>query len=197
VLRDLKRRPLFELSDIEPRRKHKESWLKWKDRCRRLAAWLRALASSKRVSEETFQRSIVLEVPIGTGNYTLRGGVALIDTGSDRNMMSRKFAEILFGKLDSMNPYQLVRSPLGEEIYNEIAQVELRWQLLVNPAIVNPLVRCDDKMDLSLFHIMEHGSEFDLIIGRPDILNFNLLNAKSRIPFAAAFRSLPSPIDRK
>lgn len=197
MLRDLKRCPSLELSDTEPRRKHKESRLKWKDRCRRLAAWLRALASNKRTFDETFQRTIALEVPNDKGDYTLRYGTALIDTGSDCNMMSRRFAEILFGKLNSTNSHQLVRSPLGEEIYNEIGQAELRWQLLVDPAIINPLVRRHDKFDLSLFHIMEHGTEIDLIIGRPDILNFKLLNAKSRIPFAAPFRSLPSSNDRK
>ena len=54
-----------------------------------------------------------------------------------------------------------------------------------DPQVPKSLLKFDETFDDSEFHILENGAaRFDFIIGRPDIIKFDILNIQARVPLA-------------
>lgn len=144
---------------------------------------------------ETYVRVIALEVIDKESNIGLVFGIAMIDYWSPCNMISRDFGDRIVQGLESATPYRLVDTVAGPA--NAVKKVKARWNCRDDTSIEKPLLRFDPTMDESNFHIMEHKNRFDVIIGRPDIVKFDILDANKRLFLAAAnlFRSRPHAID--
>jgi hypothetical protein len=145
--------------------------------------------------DETFLRLIAIRVIDEEDTRGLIYGVAMIDYWSPCNMVSRDFGNQMVKDLGSDTPKPLVMTLAGKA--RAIKKVKARWHCLDDARITNPLMRFDPTMDESEFHIMEHGDRFDVIIGRPDIIKFDILDAGKRLALAAPqfFRSRPHAID--
>lgn len=145
--------------------------------------------------DETFLRVIAIKTVDEENTRGLVFGVAMIDYWSPCNMISRDFGSRMVKDLESGTPRPLVTTLAGEA--RAIKKVKARWHCRDDIRITNPLMRFDPTMDESEFHIMEHGDRFDIIIGRPDIIKFDILDASKRLALAAPqfFRSRPHKID--
>jgi hypothetical protein len=145
--------------------------------------------------DENFMRIIAIKTVVEEDTRGLVFGVAIIDYWSPCNMTSREFGSRMVKDVDSGTPKPVVTTVAGEA--RAIKKVKARWHCRDDIRIPNPLIRFDHTMDESEFHIMEYGDRFDVIIGRPDIIKFDILDVGKRLALAAPqfFRSKPHAID--
>jgi hypothetical protein len=153
------------------------------------------LITTRSVYDAYFQANIQVEIKSENGEYKTRAGVAMIDPNCATNLISRKFGALFFDDLDSAGPYPLVRTLAG--VAPAIREVPGRWSCTNNPTVINPWLRFDRMMLESTFHVMERNCPFDVIIGYEDILNYDLLDLRKKLPLVAPqnFRSQPYPVE--
>jgi hypothetical protein len=120
----------------------------------------------------------------------------MIDVWSPYNIISRKFGNIICDDLQFRTPYPLINTLAGTA--NAITNIQARWHCVNDPRIPHSSLKFDETFDQSEFEIMEYdAARFDVIIGRPDIIKFDILNIQARVPLAAPnyFRSLPLSVN--
>jgi hypothetical protein len=145
--------------------------------------------------DETFHRTIIAETIDKNGEPRLHHGVAIIDPCSPCNLVSRRFSRLFLEDMETVNPYPCVMTVGG--IAYAIRKMNARWHCLENPNIKNPLLRFDPTMQSSEFEIMRDGDCYDIIIGRPDIIKFGIMDIEKPPLTAALFRSARPTVNRK
>jgi hypothetical protein len=149
-------------------------------------------------------QSIELELDCGVNcegslRYQTRRGKAMIDIHTEYSLISRRFADLSYQaarstELEKATPFQVIETLAGPA--NALVETTARWHCEINPNVAVPWRRMNPKMVSSKFYIMELPCDYDVIIGRRDIVEFDLMGIKKH-PLAAAhlpehFRSQPA-----
>ena len=156
-----------------------------------------------------FAVAIQIEVDRGEAceklhRFHTRAAKAMVDFHCPYNLISRELAELIFADvksivdLGSLNPYPVVVTlGPGDGTANAIMEVNARWNCENNPTVAAPWLMFENRYLSSKFLIMERSCGYDVIIGAPDIVNYDLLGLNRRFALAApqGFRSQPHPIN--
>ena len=162
---------------------------------------IRYLFAVPSVPENPFSVLVSFEVEKANGSVTFLTRTALIDTGAPCNIMSRQVGELLVSGLESDTAYPLLHSHGG--VAYALRKIDVLWWCRDSTghdtSATRRILRFPEKFVSSPFHIVQRSFEVDLIIGRPDIIKYDLLGySGTKLSFFGAgscFRSQLPHVD--